>query len=273
MKLVDLHMHSTFSDGSYTPTELVKFALEANLSTIAITDHDSWNGVVEAREAAKTFGDLKIITGIELGTQVENKNFHILGYGVAMDYKPLEEAMSILRNAREERLNKILLKLEELGYPVEIEASERRNRAVGRPHVATAMVEKGHVETIQEAFHKFLSLGRPAYISQYKLSIEEAIDLIHKAGGVAILAHPEEVKNRELILEVFAGGAFDGIEVYHPSADKEAQEYWKNFASKNNLLITGGSDFHGVIHRFPKTLKDFQVKAEDVKAFLDLKLG
>ena len=147
--LVDLHLHSTFSDGRYTPTELVQEALAKGLAVIALTDHDSWNGVGEAQAAAARLGGLRVLTGVELGAQWENDSVHILAYHVDMGCQPLHAKMDEMRHGREQRLEKMLAKLDSLGYHVEVEACDPLNRAVGRPHVAKALVAKGYFNTVQ----------------------------------------------------------------------------------------------------------------------------
>ena len=150
--LVDLHMHSTFSDGRYTPTMLVEEAAAKGLAVIALTDHDSWNGVAEAKAAAARLGQVRVLTGVELGTQYEDDSVHILGYHVSTDCVALREKMDELRHGRERRLEKMLAKLHSLGYPIQVEACDPLNRAVGRPHVAKALVAAGYYRTVQEDF-------------------------------------------------------------------------------------------------------------------------
>ena len=220
--LVDLHMHSTFSDGRYTPTMLVEEAAAKGLAVIALTDHDSWNGVNEAKAAAAALG-VRVLTGVELGSQYENDSVHILGYHVDMGCDALHAKMDELRHGRERRLEKMVAKLHSLGYPIEVEACDPLNRAVGRPHVAKALVAAGYFKTVQEVFDALLRRGGPAYVPQPKLAPEEAVALIHAAGGIAVLAHPSELADASLPERLLRTVPFDGLEVYHPSADKEAQ--------------------------------------------------
>lgn len=268
MSLVDLHLHSTFSDGTYTPTQLVEQAVAAKISIIALTDHDTLNGIPEFFAAGKKFG-LQVIPGVELGSQAAEASVHILGYGVRSDNEPLLTNMLRLRHARETRLQKILGKLKEHGILVQVEECDPRNRAVGRPHVAKAMVAKGYVHGVQEAFDKYLGRGKPCYVPQPKLTPLEAVTLIHGAGGLAVLAHPEEVGDRELITRIFEDVPFDGIEVYHPSARNvaDAYQFWQDFAVTRHKLITGGSDFHGHADRYPRHLGEFAVQSEWLEQF------
>jgi predicted metal-dependent phosphoesterase TrpH len=268
MSLVDVHLHSTFSDGIYTPTQLVEQALAAKLTVIALTDHDTLNGVPEFFAAGHKAG-LQVIPGVELGSQDEEASVHILGYGVRSDNEPLLTNMLRLRQARETRLQKILGKLKEHGILVQVEECDPKNRAVGRPHVAKAMVAKGYVQGVQEAFDKYLGRGKSCYVPQPKLTPLEAVHLIHGAGGLAVLAHPEEVGDRELIAQIFAAVPLDGLEVYHPSARNVsgAFQYWQEFAAARGKFITGGSDFHGHTDRYPTHLGEFAVQSEWLEKF------
>lgn len=270
-KLVDLHTHSTFSDGRYTPTQLVQAAAAKGLAVLSITDHDSWNGIGEALKVAKQYG-IAIIPGVELGTQVNGESVHILAYHVDTNNQALQEKMDEMRHGREIRLFKILEKLENLGYHIEVEACDPKNRAVGRPHVAKALVAKGYFNNVQEAFDVLLKNGGPAYVPQPKLSPEEAVELVHNAGGIAILAHPSELSDGELPERLFQTIPFDGIEVYHPSsATKDEFSKWLRLADKYKLLVGGGSDFHGIPDRFPSELGIWKVQYDVVKGIIEYK--
>ena len=268
MNLIDLHLHSTFSDGLFTPTQLVEQAAAAQLTVVALTDHDTLNGIPEFFAAGEKAG-LQVIPGVELGSQAGEASVHILGYGVRSDNGPLLTNMLRLRHARETRLQKILGKLQEHGIVVQVDECDPRNRAVGRPHVAKAMVAKGYVQGVQEAFDKYLGRGKPCYVPQPKLMPLEAVALIHGAGGLAVLAHPEEVGDRSLIAQIFAGVPLDGLEVYHPSARNMsgAYQFWQNFAADRGKVSTGGSDFHGHADRYPRHLGEFAVQSEWIELF------
>ena len=269
--LVDLHLHSTFSDGRYTPTELVQEALAKGLAVIALTDHDSWNGVGEAQAAAARLGGLRVLTGVELGAQWENDSVHILAYHVDMGCQPLHAKMDEMRHGREQRLEKMLAKLDSLGYHVEGEACDPLDRAVGRPHVAKALVAKGYFNTVQEVFDALLHRGGPAYVPQPKLAPAEAVALIHQAGGIAVLAHPSELSDSTLPERLLRTVPFDGIEVYHPSADEADQRKWLALARELHLMVGGGSDFHAIPDRFPTELGVWQVHYDDVKDVVEWK--
>ena len=268
--LVDLHTHSTFSDGRYTPTELVEEAAQVGIKVLAVTDHDSWNGVAEAQAAAAKQG-MRIIPGVELGTQLGDEAVHILAYYLDMTNAPLQKKMDELRHAREIRLQQMLDKLHALGYEIEVEACDPKNRAVGRPHVAKAIVRKGYFKTVQEVFDALLHNGGPAYVPQPKLAPEEAVALVHQAGGIAVLAHPSELTDATLPERLVQQVPFDGIEVYHPSASPEDREKWLALAKKYQLLVSGGSDFHAIPDRFPPHLGIFKVEAANVQGVLNYK--
>lgn len=266
---VDLHTHSTFSDGKYTPEELVRAAAKSDISFLAITDHDSCNGVEAAMKAAAA-ANVRIIAGVELGTQYCGNSVHILGYFIDIHNEPLKNKMDEMRHARERRLQKMLAKLDDLGYHVEVEACDPKNRAVGRPHVAKALVRKGYFTSVQEVFDKLLHQGGPAYVPQPKLAPDEAIQLLHDAGGIAVLAHPSELDNKALVNELLAKFKFDGIEVYHPSADEHDTTYWQQVAEQNHLLTSGGSDFHGLPDRFPDKMGIFKIDYSKVSIIADI---
>lgn len=269
--LVDLHMHSTFSDGRYTPTQLVEVAAAKGITVLALTDHDSWNGVAEAQAAAARLGNIRVLTGVELGTQCENDSVHILGYHVNMSCEPLHAKMDEMRHGRELRLTRMLAKLDGLGYHIEVEACDPKNRAVGRPHVAKALVAAGYFNTVQEVFDALLHRGGPAYVPQPKLAPEEAVQLIHEAGGIAVLAHPSELSDGTLPERLLRAVPLDGVEVYHPSTDKKAQTKWLQLAQELQLLVGGGSDFHAIPDRYPTELGVWQVHYEDVKGVIEWK--
>ena len=267
--LVDLHIHSTFSDGFFTPKEIVDAAKKKNIGVISITDHDSVNGFIAARKYLENdLNGPRIFSGIELGTQIEEKAIHILGYHFDENYEPLLQRTYELRHAREIRLAQIVDKVNSLGYNVAVEATDISHRAFGRPHVAMALVEKGYFKDIQEAFDILLKRGKPGYVPQPKLSPAEAVDLIHGAGGIAFLAHPSELKDLALVKTLLETIKFDGIEVWHPSAENEIPT-WIELAKNYRLLASGGSDFHGDSGRFPKNLGDFAILYQNVKSMIE----
>lgn len=270
--LVDLHTHTTSSDGIYTPRCLLEAANLNNIELLAITDHDTVNGYLEALDIQETMTrSPRLISGVEMGTQVGEASVHILGYHIDANNKALIDKLYELRNARETRLEKIIKKIRDLGYAIEIPQKDSSTRAVGRPHVAKALVEKGYFKDVQEAFDKLLKRGKPGYEPQPKLSPEEAVKLIHNAGGIAVLAHPSELENINLVRYLLQKIAFDGLEVYHPSADEFAQKTWLQISKEFNLMVSGGSDFHGVSGRFPEKLGLYKVLYENTKNVIEYK--
>ena len=266
--LADLHIHSSYSDGVYTPRELASMAKAAGITVIALTDHDTLKGLPEMREAAAALG-IDFIPGVEFSARWENRQVHVLGYGIDEHNALLLERLADVRDARRNRLEKIVKRLREMGMYVEIPMPEEGQRAVGRPHIARALVEQGYVRTVQEAFDKYIGEGKPAYRPQTKMTPPEAVMLIHQAGGIAIQAHPEEIGARTLALKLLGALAYDGLEVYHPSAkEKNVEDFWLQIAKERGFLITGGSDYHGNADRFPEKLSQWQVHREDVQEFI-----
>ena len=268
----DLHMHTTFSDGVFTPREIIDFAIKGSLDVIAITDHDSVGGLEEAKEYLQTLNiSLRLINGIELGTQVGDKPVHILGYHFNATSKKLLDKISSLREAREKRLMEIVDKVKNLGYNIEVTLSDSEKRAFGRPHIAKLLIDAGYFKNVQEAFDVLLAQGKPCYVPQPKLSPEEAVELIHEAGGIAVLAHPSEINDFHFVETLLKTIKFDGIEVWHPSATKEDQAQWLLLANQYKLLTSGGSDFHGHSGRFPEKLGEYTVAYNKVKNMIEYK--
>ena len=266
--LADLHLHSTFSDGMYTPQELAAMAKAAGITVVALTDHDTVTGLPEMADAAAKCG-LAFIPGVEFSTRWENRQVHILGYCVDQQNPLLLDRLAYMRGARRSRLEKIMQKLHEMGMDVDVPLPEEGHCAVGRPHIARAMIARGYVKTVQEAFDRYIGEGRPAYQPQQKMTPAEAVSVIQQAGGLAVQAHPEEIGNRELALRLLDTLPYDGLEVYHPSArDTALQDFWLQAARERSLLVTGGSDFHGSPGRFPEQLAEWPVSREKVQDFL-----
>lgn len=264
----DLHIHSSYSDGVYTPQELADLAKGAGITVLALTDHDTLQGLPEMKEAAAKAG-IGFIPGVEFSARWENRQVHILGYGMDEHNAHLLERLADVREARRSRLEKIIKRLHEMGMNVEVPVPEEGHRAVGRPHIGRALVAQGYVSTVQEAFDLYIGEGKPAYQPQTKMTPPEAVELIHQAGGLAVQAHPEEIGDRELALRLLDTLPYDGLEVYHPSAiEKEAQDFWLHVARTRNLFVTGGSDYHGNAGRFPEKLEEWRVLKDNVQGFI-----
>ena len=253
---IDLHAHTTASDGSATPTELVELAKKIGLKAVALTDHDTFGGHAEAILAGEKLG-IEIVPGIELSVKDETGDkSHLLGYYVARG-GALENQLDFLQAERDKRNLVILEKLAELGVPISFErvAQISRGGVMGRPHIAEAMMEKGYVSSVQEAFDKFLADGSAATASKEVLHPAEAIELIHAGGGVAIWAHPTRPPSKrggsidltlwEEKLKRWVEWKLDGIEVFYSQYTPEEAAWTAEMAQKYALLGTGGSDFHG----------------------------
>jgi len=244
-KYADLHVHTLQSDGTYTPERLIKEAAERDLSAIAITDHDTVGAIPQALIEARNT-ELEVIAGIELTAQHENKEIHILGYFINYQDQELLEKLELLQKNRIERVYKIIENLEKLG--VELKAEDvfeiSGKSTVGRMHIARALVKEGWVGSFSEAFRKYIGDNSPAYVLGFRLSVQEAIKIINDAKGVAILAHPYILHNDDLIKE-FTGYGLQGLEVYYPEHSQSMVNFYLNLAKELNLLVTGGTDFHG----------------------------
>jgi len=242
----DLHIHTYYSDGSDAPANVVEEACHAGLSVIAITDHDTMAGVREAQDAAKQWG-IEVIAGIELSTEVAGKDIHILGYFLDLENSLLGAKLSDFRATRTQRIAGMIENLKKEGINnitlEEIQANSKTD-ALGRPHLASALIQKGWAGSLGEVFNRFIGDQCAAYVPKYKQTPFEAIELIRQAGGVAVLAHPM-VTNRDELIGGFVDAGLAGIEVYYPNCPDAAVSYYEGLARKHKLIMTGGSDAHG----------------------------
>lgn len=245
---VDLQTHSTFSDGTLTPEEIVQRAEERGLAAVALTDHDTVEGL-EAFQAAGEELEIETVPGVELSARIERQDVDILGYFVDPDDPTLAQTIEKARRFRRQRTPKLLARLEELGVPVEMEVVEAKagDAAVGRPHIAQAMVEAGHVDDVDGAFDTYIGEGGPAYLPKQRLEPPEAIEAIHAADGVAVLAHPCFVHPGAFpsVLDALLDTGLDGIEVWYSDHDATHRSFFSRQAEEHGLVKTGGSDFHG----------------------------
>ena len=252
---VDLHTHTTASDGVLAPRELVAVALDRGLRALGITDHDSTEGLREAIEAARGT-PLEVVPGVEIGTDVPRSEVHILGYYFDLHHRQFQETLFAMRDARVGRARRMVEKLAGLGVPIEWERVQELAGAgaVGRPHIAQAMLEKGYVKTMPEAFALYLGRNGPAYVDRFKVTPEEAVELICRAGGVAVLAHPiivtpgddlgEKLPLDDLLPRLARAG-LTGIEAYYLGYTAEITAEITALADQYGLITTGGSDYHG----------------------------
>lgn len=251
MNYVDLHTHSTASDGSYAPAEVVRLAKEGGLKALALTDHDTIDGLPEAIAAGKALG-VEVIPGIEISARFPGGSMHILGYCIDYHNGLLDERLSVLKKARADRNPQIIAKLNALGLKITMDQVARISGGgqIGRPHIARALLEAGYVHDIQEAFDRYLRNGAPGHVHKFRFPQEEAIAMIREARGIPVLAHPftldlgSAFALRNLLQDLKAMG-LAGIEVYYAEHTPEQEALYLKLARELGLLITGGSDFHG----------------------------
>ena len=245
MKSADLHLHSLFSDGTYTPVKLVTESKRMGLEAVSLVDHDTVEGIEPALETART-KNIELLPGIELSAEYKGKEVHILGYLIDYKSKRLKGRLAALKKNRIERVYKIIRRLKGIGISLDPERvfSVAGCGTVGRLHVANALVKEGKVSSVFEAFRKYLGDGRPAFCLGFKLSVQEAIKLIKGTGGIPVLAHPYTLGNGDLILK-FIGYGIRGLEIYYPQHSQSKINCYLSLAKSRGLLVTGGSDFHG----------------------------
>jgi predicted metal-dependent phosphoesterase TrpH len=242
----DLHLHTNFSDGTYTPEELVAQAAKHKLAAIALTDHDTVEGCERAAIACKAV-EIEFIPGTELTAEQNDNEIHILGYFLDTQNKKLLSEIAKFQAVRQSRIHEMVRLLNELNVPLRVEdvIALASCRSPGRPHVARALVQAGFCSSLDEAFERFLKKHRPAWVPKAKISAQVAIDLIHQANGLAVMAHPGLNRTDEVIPDLVDAG-MDGIECFHTKHSTAIAEHYLEIADKFNLLVTGGSDCHGM---------------------------
>jgi 3',5'-nucleoside bisphosphate phosphatase len=246
MKFADLHLHSHFSDGTYEPQEIAAHAARCRLAAIALTDHDSVEGCPETARACAAAG-IEFIVGTELTAEQDDCELHLLGYLIDVQNATLLTRLARCQAVRQDRIREMVARLNRLKVPLSADAvfALANCRAPGRPHVARALVRAGLCSSLDEAFERFLKRNRPAWVPKLKMSADEAIDLIHQAEGVAVLAHPGLNRTDAVIPGLVAGG-LDGIECFHTKHSTATSERYLELADRYQLLVTGGSDCHGL---------------------------
>lgn len=247
MEIIDLHSHTTASDGKNTPAENVQLAVEKGLKALAITDHDTTGGIEEALEAAKDL-KLEVIPGIEISTLANGQDIHVLGYWIDYGNEQLMIELDQLRETRNLRNQMMIKRLNELKIDITVEEVYAKQTTpdgnVGRPHIAEVLIEKGIVSSLEQAFEEYLGREGKVYINPPRISPEEGVQLIQRYGGVPVLAHPGLYDNDDLIADLVQVG-LKGLEVYHPDHSAEEVGKYKRMAKEFNLVATGGSDYHG----------------------------
>ena len=259
-RFVDLHAHSTASDGSRTPADVVAAARSAGLAAIALTDHDTMAGVNEAMAAGETLG-VRVVPGVELSAMEGEREVHVLGLHVE-HVEPIEDTLATLRDRRVVRAQEIVHKLNALGVPITFEAvlAQAGRGAIGRPHVARVLISEGWARDSRDAFDRYLGAGKPAFVPKHRLTVAEAIDLIHTGGGLALLAHPGPEGRRDAV-ERYAAIGLDGLEVRHPGHNSEDTSRLGALVDFFGLVPSGGSDWHGASDG-PRTLGVMRVPGE-----------
>jgi hypothetical protein len=252
---IDLHVHSTASDGSLTPNDILCLASRLQIRVISLTDHDTLDGYNQID--ADLASDIQIVTGVEISVDIPSTflisgGCHILGYGIRLDDPDLNHALSTLRKTRKDRNPKIIERLNQLGFPLGMTdvCQDIGDAQLGRPHIAQAMVEKGFVHSIDEAFDRYLGTGKPAYVNKYRLDVETSIRLIRHAGGAPVLAHPGLLKADSFeqiaaLIHRFCQFGLAGLEVFYPEHTPEDMDRFTTLAHQTGLIMTGGTDFHG----------------------------
>jgi predicted metal-dependent phosphoesterase TrpH len=245
-RFVDLHVHTTSSDGTFTPAEVIKAAQSEGLSALGITDHDSVSALPVIGEIGEKAG-VEIVPGVELSAEENGQEIHILGYYMSWREDWFRKKLAMLSQTREERAREIVRRLNTLGIDLNFETIKELSGegAIGRLHIARALEKTGYVKHVQSAFRLYLGDGKPAYVKKYPLTPVEAIEMIRELKGVSSLAHPGILRNSELILNIIKSG-IDGLEVFHIEHSRSVTHGFLELAQKHNLLITGGSDCHGL---------------------------
>jgi 3',5'-nucleoside bisphosphate phosphatase len=244
---IDLHLHTTASDGTLNPQALLDYVIQKGLRIISITDHDSIAGLREIALGEQRRG-LEIVPGIELNTEQNMTEIHILGYFVNINSAPLARRLEELREDRVGRIKEIVQRIRALGMPIDFDEVliHARGESVGRPHVARVLQQRGYVKEMQEAFEKYLKIGRKAYVPRPRFLPEEAINIVLDAGGIPVLAHPGCIPADESLIDSLVGSGLMGIEAYYPFHSLLQTDYYEKLAKTKKLHITGGSDFHGL---------------------------
>jgi len=245
MKFADLHLHTNFSDGTFSPEELTGHGARLGFAAMALTDHDSVEGCARMTAACEAAG-IEFIPGTELTAEISDTELHLLGYFLDTQNEKLLTGIARFQIVRQNRIHEMVAAINKLGVPLEGETvfALANCKSPGRPHVARAMVRAGLVRNLDEAFERFLKKGRPAWVPKAKMSALEGIELIHQAGGLAVMAHPGLNRTDEIIPALVDAG-MDGVECFHTKHSTATSERYLEIAEKYNLLVTGGSDCHG----------------------------
>jgi predicted metal-dependent phosphoesterase TrpH len=272
MGQVDLHVHTSVSDGKFSPEEIVRKAAGLELEYLAICDHDSIEGIAPALKAAKAFPGLKIIPGVEVSTVAPGSEVHMLGYFIDYTNAEFKEMLADLSASRAGRAQAMVDKLNEMGINIEWKRVQELagEGCIGRPHIANAMLEKGYVTTFKEAFDKYIAQGGPAYVERSKITPVEAIRLITRAGGLPVLAHPLTVNEPEKLIAELKEAGLAGMEVYYGNYSPDDRKTLSGIAAKYELVAAGGSDYHGLDEAVETGMGESGVPLESVEQLISL---
>lgn len=266
----DFHLHSTASDGVHTPTWLMETAASKGVRVLSLTDHDSTEGLAEAREAAARL-ELRLIPGLELSSDYGTSDIHLLAFGLDVASRPLQDFLSTMREGRIGRVIRIVEILKEVGAPIELSRVLQiaGDATVGRPHVARALMERGHVASVQEAFDRWLGNGKAADVPRPKQDPEETIKTVHDNGGLVFVAHPVFISDDyPVVIEKLAGWGVDGVETYYKHYDAPTVTLHRDLADRLGLATSGGSDYHGLGNPDDREIGDIPFPDEEVRRFV-----
>lgn len=245
---IDLHIHSSASDGKFSPEDIVHRSAELGLTVIALCDHDSVDGIIPALETARGLPQIRVIPGVEVSTYAPGSEVHILGYFIDYTDPELKATLASLRHSRRQRVKRIIAKLKGLDVNIDWQQVQEiaGSGSIGRPHIAQAMLEKGYIASFKEAFTKYIGLNGPAYVERQKITLAEAVALIKRAGGLPVLAHPLTINNPEKMIAKLKTAGLVGLEAHYNSYTEDERGSLAQLAKKYDLIATGGSDYHGL---------------------------
>jgi predicted metal-dependent phosphoesterase TrpH len=269
---VDLHVHSTASDGKLSPEAIIGKAAQLGLKVISLTDHDSVEGIMPALKAARAFPRLMFIPGVEISTDMPEGEAHVLGYFIDYTSRELASTLERFRNSRVGRGRGMVAKLNDMGIDINWQRVQEiaGDGSIGRPHIAQAMLEKGYIASFEEAFKKYIGHGGPAYVEREKMTPEEAVQLILRSRGLPVLAHPFTVKEPEVIVIKLKAAGLVGIEAYYKDNTAAETQATLGLAAKYGLIATGGSDFHGIDDSHDAMLGSVKVPLEAAERLITL---
>ena len=272
MSTIDLHIHSTASDGVFSPADIVRKSAAAGMTAIALADHDTVDGIAPALEAAEAFPQLKVIPCVEISTDVPAGEVHVLGYFIDYTSPALLAALARMRNSRLERARGMVAKLRNLGYYINWERVQEiaGEGALGRPHIAQAMLEKGYINSFKEAFNRYIGRDGPAYVERDKMIPVEAVNLILENNGLPVLAHPLTISDPESMVNEMKAAGLAGIEAYYNNYTEEEINRVVSLADKHGLITTGGSDYHGLDDSTETMIGGADVPEESVEQLISL---